>query len=66
MAQPTSEKDYEAENAADTLLRNEEIKRKPKLHKKALGILQKRQAALEDVEGLSDGAKTRLKRKGKA
>ena len=58
----SSEKDYEAENAADTLLRAEEIKNKPALHKKALGILKKRQTALAEVEGMS-GAEVRAKRR---
>ena len=59
------EKDYEAENAADTLLRAEEIKRSPAMHKKAIRVLEKRQKDLANIEGLSDGAKARLKRRGK-
>lgn len=59
----TSERDYEAESAADTLLRAEEVKNKPALHKKALVILQKRQKALLEVEGMSEGAKLRQQRK---
>jgi len=57
-----SEKDYEAEGAADTLLRAEEVKNKPELHKKALVILKKRQTALAEVEGMS-GAEVRAKRR---
>ena len=59
----SSERDWEAENAADTLLRAEEIKNKPTLHKKALVILRERQGALAEVEGMSDGAKIGAKRK---
>jgi len=59
-----AEKDWEAENAADSLLRAEEVKNKPALHKKALGILQKRQAALSEVEGIGEsGAAIRKKRR---
>ncbi len=58
------ERDWEAENAADNLLRVEEIKNKPALHKKAIDILKKRQTALAEVEGLSDGAAVRAKRRG--
>lgn len=65
MIMPTSERDWEAENAADTLLRAEEIKNKSVLHKKAVGVLKKRQVALAEVEGLSDGATVRAKRRGK-
>ena len=57
-----SERDYEAENAADMLLRAEEVKNKPELHKKALVILKKRQTALAEVEGMS-GAEVRAKRR---
>ena len=59
----SSERDWESENAADTLLRAEEVKNKPALHKKAIEILKKRQTALAEVEGLSDGAKVRAKRR---
>ena len=55
-------KDYEAEGAADTLLRAEEVKNKPELHKKALVIMKKRQTALAEVEGMS-GAEVRAKRR---
>ena len=57
------EKDWEAENAADSLLRAEEVKNKPALHKKALVILRKRQDALAEVEGMGDGAAVRAKRR---
>ena len=57
-----SEKDWETENAADTLLRAEEVKNKPALHKKALVILKARQTALAEVEGMS-GAQIRAKRR---
>ncbi len=61
--EPTvAEKDWEVENAADTLLRVEEVKNKPALHKKALAVLKKRQSALAEVEGLS-GATIRAKRR---
>ena len=59
------ERDWEAENAADTLLRAEEIKNKPALHKKAVEVLKKRQVALAEVEGLGDGATVRAKRRGR-
>ncbi len=59
---PMAEKDWEVENAADTLLRAEEVKNKPGLHKKALEILKKRQTALGEVEGMS-GADIRAKRR---
>lgn len=58
-----SDRDWEAENAADTLLRAEEVKNKPALHKKAIVILKKRQDALAEVEGMSEGAKIRQKRR---
>ena len=58
-----AEKDWEVENAADTLLRAEEVKNKPALHKKAIAILQKRQKALTEVEGMGDGAAIRAKRR---
>lgn len=57
------ERDWEAENAADTLLRAEEVKNKPALHKKALVILRKRQDALAEVEGMGTGAEIRAKRR---
>lgn len=59
------ERDWEVENAADTLLRAEEVKNKPELHKKALAILKKRQTALAEVEGMS-GAEVRAKRRNPA
>ena len=58
-----AERDWEAENAADTLLRAEEVKNKPALHKKAIAILKKRQDALAEVEGMSEGAQIRAKRR---
>ena len=60
------EKDWEVENAADTLLRAEEVKNKPELHKKALVVLKKRQTALAEVEGMGDGAIIRAKRRKQA
>lgn len=57
------ERDWEAESAADTLLRAEELKNKPSLHKKALAVLKKRQTALAEVEGMGDGAAIRKKRR---
>ncbi len=60
------EKDWEAESAADTLLRAEEVKNKPALYKKALVILKKRQVALAEIDGMSDGAQTRAKRRNSA
>ncbi len=36
MVMAKSEHDWEAESAADTLLRAEEVKNKPALHKKAI------------------------------
>lgn len=62
MATKTDEKDWESENAADSLLRAEEVKNKPELHKKALEILKKRQTALAEVEGMS-GAEIRANRR---
>lgn len=62
MATKTDEKDWESENAADSLLRAEEVKNKPELHKKAIAILKKRQTALAEVEGMS-GAEIRAKRR---
>ena len=62
---PMAEKDWEVESAADTLLRAEEIKNKPALHKKAIALLKKRQTALAEIEGLSDGAKIRAQRRGR-
>ena len=63
MATKTDEKDWESENAADTLLRAEEVKNKPELLKKAVAILRKRQTALAEVPGISDGARIRAERK---
>lgn len=57
-----SNKDWEVESAADTLLRAEEVKNKPSLHKKALAVLKKRQTALAKVEGMG-GAEVRAKRR---
>lgn len=67
MTMPRSEKDWEAESAADTLMRAEEVKRKPALLKKAMAILEQRQKALAAVtaEGENDGATVRAKRRGK-
>lgn len=58
-----SEKDWEIESAADSLIKAVEIRRKPELYKKALGILKERQAAMNVVE--EDGAAVRAKRRGK-
>lgn len=63
MVMVKTQEDWEAESAADTLLRAEEIKRKPVLHKKAVEILKKRQTALANVAGMSDGAKVRAARR---
>ena len=57
-----SEKDWEVESAADSLLRAEEIKNKPTLYKKAMVILEKRQKALAEVVHES-GAEVRKKRR---
>ncbi len=58
------EKKWEAENAADTLMRAEELKQKPGLHKKAISVLQERQKALAQVVDPNDGAAIRKKRRG--
>ena len=59
-----SEKDWEAESAADSLIRAEEVKNNPKLLKSATAVLKKRQeAANEAVANLSSGTKTRMKRR---
>lgn len=60
---PAMEKDWEAESAADALLKSEEVKRKPTLYKKALAVLEKRQKDAENVLELSPGMQTRLKRR---
>ena len=57
------EKDWEAENAADTLLRAQELQGQPALLKKALVILEKRKTALANVPGLEDGAAVRKARR---
>jgi len=66
MVMAKSQEDWEAESAADTLMRAEEVKRKPALHKKAMVILEARQKALAAVttERESDGATVRAKRRG--
>lgn len=61
-----AEKDWEVESAANALLLAEEVKNKPELYKKALAVLRKRQEALAEVEGLSEGAKIRAKRRNPA
>uniref|UniRef100_A0A6M3KEE2 Uncharacterized protein n=1 Tax=viral metagenome TaxID=1070528 RepID=A0A6M3KEE2_9ZZZZ len=58
-----SEKDWEAENACDTLIRAEEIRNKPALLKKAMGVMEKRQKALNEVMEMSTGTRTRMKRR---
>ena len=59
-----SERDWESENAADTLIRAEEIKRQPGLHKKAMVIGDKRKMAIENVTSAEeDGAAIRQKRR---
>ena len=60
-----TEKEYEVEDAANTLMRAEEIKQKPELHKKAIGVLADRRAALSNVVDDNDGAAARAKRRGK-
>jgi len=44
-----TQKEWEIESAADTIMRAEEIKKKPELYKAALVILKKRQSALSEV-----------------
>jgi len=58
------ERKWEIESAADTLMRAEEIKSNSKLHKEAMGILEKRQKALAKVVE-DDGITIRQKRRGK-
>ncbi|KKL58868.1 hypothetical protein LCGC14_2221040 [marine sediment metagenome] len=58
-----SERDWESENAADTLLRSQEIQQQPALHKKAMAILEKRKTALANVPGIGDGAAIRKARR---
>ena len=62
------ENDWEAENAADTLIRAEEVKVNTSLHKKAMVIVDKRKAAIAQVTeaNQSDGAAVRAKRRGTA
>lgn len=61
-----SDKDWEVESAANALLLAEEVKNKPELYKKALAVLRKRQEALAEVEGLSEGARIRKQRRNPA
>lgn len=61
---PTKEeRDWEAESAADTIMRAEELKANSALHKKALTILEKRQEALTKVVGAPTGMDIRRKRR---
>lgn len=57
------EKDWESENACDTLIRAEEIRNKPSLLKKATAVMEKRKKALNEALELSPDMQTRLKRR---
>ena len=49
---PKSEKDWEAECAAQDLMRAQMVKEKPELYKKALAHLQKQKKAIESIDDL--------------
>lgn len=51
--QPTTRAEFEAEDAAHTLMRAAEIESNPKLLKKAQGVIQKKLNALKKVAGQS-------------
>lgn len=58
-----TDKEYEIEDAARTLVRAEEVKRKPTLYKSAIAHLKKQQSDLEQVVESNDGAKIRAQRR---